>query len=229
MAEEQKSAEEFEKDFLELKERCKILFEADPSQAHTDASLRRFLRAFQDVDVAFKMLLKYNKWRREFGVDSLSPDDPDIAEEMATGKVHILRNRDNKGRPVIYVAARKHNAYDRDIDKLRKFLVYILESACKKCNESVIDNLLLIFDLKGFTLASMDYQFVKSLIWLFSRNYPERLGNCLIINSPLIFTGCWTVISPWLNEVTASKVTFVSDETELCKYINPDALPPDDS
>lgn len=28
----------------------------------------------------------------------------------------------------MYVAARKHNAYERDIDKLKKFLVYILVS-----------------------------------------------------------------------------------------------------
>ena len=69
-------------------------------QAHTDASLRRFLRAFVDVDVAFKQLLKCNKWRREYKVTTLSPEDPDVAEEMATGKVHILRNRDNKGRSV---------------------------------------------------------------------------------------------------------------------------------
>lgn len=229
MTAREKSAEELEKDFVELKERCQIIFEADPSQVHTDSSIRRFLRAFIDVDVAFKMLLKCNKWRREFKVTALSPDDPDIATEMASGKVHILRCRDNKGRPVVYVAARKHNAYERDIDKLKKFLVFILESSCKKCDESVIDNLLLIFDLKGFTLSCMDYQFVKNLIWLLSRNYPERLGACIIINSPLIFTGCWTVIRPWLNDVTASKVTFVNDEHELCQYINPDALPPDDS
>ncbi|KAL8613468.1 hypothetical protein ACOMHN_007511 [Nucella lapillus] len=250
MAAVEKSPEEFEKDFEELKERCQVLFEADPSQAHTDASLRRFIRAFIEVDVAFKQLLKCNKWRHEYQVTSLTPDDPDIAEEMATGKVHILRNRDNKGRqqgqvskcsckllrfqdnkgrPVVYVAARKHNAYDRDLTKLLKFFVYILESACKKCNESVIDNLLLIFDLKSFTLSSMDYQFVQNIIRLFSRNYPERLGACLIINSPLIFSGCWSVIRPWLNEVTASKVTFVGSEVELCQYINPDALPPYDS
>lgn len=67
-------------------------------QAHSDASLKRFLRAFTDVDVTMKQLLKCNKWRREYGVDSLSPDDPDITAEMTTGKVHILRNRDNKGR-----------------------------------------------------------------------------------------------------------------------------------
>ena len=31
-------------------------------------------------------------------------------------------------RPVIYVVARKHNVYERDIDKFTKFIVYILVS-----------------------------------------------------------------------------------------------------
>ncbi len=33
------------------------------------------------------MLLKCNKWRKEFGVDKLKADDPDIEFEMKTGKV----------------------------------------------------------------------------------------------------------------------------------------------
>ncbi|XP_071087390.1 uncharacterized protein [Haliotis cracherodii] len=217
-----------EKDFEELKDRCKILFEADPSQAHTDSSLRRFLKAFGDVDVAFKQLLKCNKWRREFGVAKLTPEDEDVMNELAAGKVHILRQRDSKGRPVVHVAARKHNVYERDIDKFTRFIVYILETACKKCNEDVIDSLCIIFDLKGFTLSCMDYQFIKNLIWLLSKNYPERLGICLIINSPMMFSGCWAAIRPWLNDVTASKVRFVADDLDLCKFVHPDALPPDD-
>lgn len=44
----------------------------------------------------------------------------------------------------------------------------------------------------------MDYGFVKQLIWLLSRRYPERLGKCLIVNSPFIFTGCWALIRLWL-------------------------------
>ncbi|XP_041360134.1 CRAL-TRIO domain-containing protein C3H8.02-like [Gigantopelta aegis] len=228
MAENGSTDEVEEKDFKELKERCKIIFEADPSQTHTDSSLRRFLRAFGDVDPAFKQLLKCNKWRHEYGVENLSPDDDDILREISIGKIHILRNRDSQGRPVIYVIARKHNVYERDIDKFTKFIVYILETACKKCNEEIIDNLCIIFDLKNFSLSCMDYQFIKNLIWLLSKYYPERLGICLIINSPMMFSGCWAIIRPWLNEVTARKVTFVSDIQQLCQYIHPDALPPDD-
>lgn len=32
-------------------------------------------------------------------------------------------------RPIVYVAVRKHNVYERDIDKFTKFIVYILVSA----------------------------------------------------------------------------------------------------
>lgn len=67
-------------------------------QIFSEGSLRRFLRAFVDVDLAFKRLIKCNIWRSEFCVSELSPEDPDIAKELTTGKAHILRNRDSRGR-----------------------------------------------------------------------------------------------------------------------------------
>lgn len=72
------------------------------TQAHSDASLRRFLRAFGTADLACKNLLKSNKWRQEFGVESLSPEDKDIQEELISRKITILRPRDTKGRYVTW-------------------------------------------------------------------------------------------------------------------------------
>ncbi|KAH7968096.1 hypothetical protein HPB52_005581 [Rhipicephalus sanguineus] len=89
------------------------------------------------------------------------------------------------------------------------------ESASRK----VVDNLCIIFDLKDFGLNSMDYPLIKNLIWLLSKHYPERLGICLILNSPTIFSGCW------LNEVTAKKVVFIGSQDDLVKYVHPDILP----
>lgn len=54
-----------------------------------------------------------------------------------------------------------------------------------------------MFDLKDFGMNCMDYQMIKNLIWLLSRHYPERLGVCLIINAPTLFSGCWAVIRAW--------------------------------
>lgn len=42
-------------DLKALKERMKLIADADPSQYHNEFSLRRFLRAFKTVDAAFQV------------------------------------------------------------------------------------------------------------------------------------------------------------------------------
>jgi len=220
------TAEPSEAEYAKFKSLCNIIFDADPAQKQSEACLLRFMRAFLTADQAFTMLVKCIKWRREFGVESLSDADPDIKMEIDSKKAILLRHRDFNGRPILYISARKHSANDRDIDRLTKFIVYMLELACKKCNEEIIDTLCIVFDLKDFSTNNMDYQFVKNLIWLLSHHYPERLGVCLIINAPVLFYGCWTVIKPWLSPVTTNKVLFV-DDVKMRDYIHPDMLPDD--
>ncbi|KAL1490506.1 hypothetical protein ABEB36_013188 [Hypothenemus hampei] len=211
----------------DLKNRMKLISEADPEQYHNDFSLKRYLRAFKTVDSAFQAILKTNKWRKEYGVSQLTPEHPIVKKNLDENKARVLKHRDMHGRPVVYIPAKNHNANERDLDELTKFIVYCLEEACKKCFEEVIDNLCIVFDLKDFGINCMDYQLIKNLIWLLSRHYPERLGVCLIINAPTIFSGCWPVIKGWLDEKTAGKVTFVNSESDLCTYLIPDILPTD--
>eukprot|EP00439_Symbiodinium_sp_Y106_P055414 s3395_g7.t1 len=40
-------------------------------------------------------------------------------------------------------------------------------------------------------------------------HYPERLGRCLLVDAPSVFSGTWSAVRRILNEVTASKVQFV--------------------
>ncbi|XP_055683063.1 uncharacterized protein LOC129789952 [Lutzomyia longipalpis] len=211
-------------DLKALKERMQLIAEADPTQYHNEFSLRRYLRAFKTVDAAFQAILKTNKWRENYGVKDLE-QQPAIQNNLL--KARVLNHRDITGRPVIYIPAKNHNSSERDIDELTKFIVYCLEKACQKCFEEVTDNLCIVFDLAEFSTSCMDYQLVKNLIWLLSKHYPERLGACLIINSPAIFSTIWPVIRAWLDENTSSKVFFVNSEEELCKYLIPDILPND--
>lgn len=223
MAEETKSVNE--NDLKQLKERMSIITSADAGQYHNDFSLKRYLRAFKTVDNAFQAILKTNKWRQEYGVAQLK-EDKDLIEKYAD-KARVLRHRDIVGRPIVYIPAKNHSSSDRNIDELTKFIVYCLEEASLRCFEEVVDNLCIVFDLNNFTLSCMDYQVLKNLIWLLSRHYPERLGICLIVNAPAFFSGCWAVIKGWLDENTASKVTFVGSEMDLCQYLIPDILPSD--
>lgn len=73
-------------------------------------------------------ILKTNKWRAEYGVVGLSLDDPAVKSHYDANRGRVLRHRDMSGRPVIYIPARNHNANDRDVDELTKFIVYCLVS-----------------------------------------------------------------------------------------------------
>ena len=186
--------------------------------------MRRFLRAFLTVDAAFNGIISYNNWRRDYDVDSLKAEDPHIAEQIAKKKAILLRPKDRKGRPIVHVVVRNHITGEVDIEHMTKFVVYMLETTAKSIDEAVIDTTCVVFDLKDFSMSNMDYEVVKELINLLNRYYPERLGVCIILNYPTLFSACWAAIRPWLNEVTASKVQFVSDRKQLGQYLNPDVL-----
>lgn len=53
---------------------------------------------------------------------------PEIKINLEGNKARVLKHRDLFGRPVIYIPAKNHNATNRDIDELTKFIVYCLVS-----------------------------------------------------------------------------------------------------
>jgi hypothetical protein len=63
--------------------------------------LKRFLKAFLTVDQAFEGLVKYIKWRREYGVETLNSTHPDIQTELLTGKVLLPNFKDKAGRYIM--------------------------------------------------------------------------------------------------------------------------------
>lgn len=46
-----------DQDFKELKNRLKIITDADPEQYHNDHSLTRYLKAFKSTDAAFQVYI----------------------------------------------------------------------------------------------------------------------------------------------------------------------------
>ena len=57
--------------------------------------------------------------------------------------------------------------------------------------------------------------------------YPESMGKFYIINAPYLFSTIWTVIKPWLDEVTVKKIQFMSTghKEVLLKQIPAENLP----
>ena len=86
------------------------------------------------------------------------------------------------------------------------------------------EKIVIILDLKGFTMTNMDFEGTKLLIDLLQKKFPENLGNLHILNSPFIFQACWKIIKPWIDKRTAKKVCFVNTE-QLNEYVDISTLP----
>nr|XP_015205179.1 PREDICTED: CRAL-TRIO domain-containing protein C589.09, mitochondrial-like [Lepisosteus oculatus] len=115
--------------------------------------------------------------------------------------------RQRQPRPIILIAVSLCNNKDATQDSLTRFIVYLLEMAGERCDEEVCDTLCIIFYMKDFSVNCLEYCFIKSMIWLLSHYYPERLGVWLFVNLP--FSSCWPIICKWLDERTAKNVVFV--------------------
>ena len=58
-------------------------------------------------------------------------------------------------------------------------------------------------------------------------NYPETLGKMYIINAGMLFSAVWTIVKPFLDPVTQSKIVIISGsgKKELKKEIDEYYLP----
>jgi len=207
-----------------------------------DASLLRFLRARKfDVPAAKAMLLSCEKWRKEFGVDDIVKNF-DFTEKEQVDKYYpqFYHKMDKDGRPVyieqlgkldfkaLYACTTQDRLLKRLVYEYEKFLTSRLP-ACSAAVGHPVETSCTILDLKDVSLTNFyrvkDYVFAASGIG--QDRYPECMGKFYIINAPWLFNGVWTVIKPWLDEVTVSKIDIIGSgyKDKLLAQIPKENLP----
>ncbi|KAG0207661.1 hypothetical protein BGX28_001179 [Mortierella sp. GBA30] len=199
---------------------------------HPDSLLLRFLRARKwNVTNGMNMILKAFKWRLEDDIEEVKSKSEDELDEkyrgfrlqMEMGKSYV-HGTDKMGRPVVYINVRMHKPADQDPKALEKFTIYVMETG-RLMIQPPVETACLIFDMTGFSLANMDYNFVKFLVQCFEAYYPESLGVLVIHKAPFVFWGVWKIIEPWLDPVVASKIRFTRNDKELTEIIDANHLP----
>jgi len=112
------------------------------------------------MDKALNGLKKHVEWREEFHVDALlAGNTSSFAREMQQDKV-LVTGHDKLGRPIMTILVRKHDKNNRNLEELRSYIIYTLESAMRRTKPED-EKLVLLFDLTKFGLGSMDYDAVK--------------------------------------------------------------------
>jgi len=207
-----------------------------------DATLLRFLRARKfDVVKAKEMLISAEKWREEFGVENIMKEF-DFKEKAQVDKFYpqCYHKMDKDGRPIyierlglldikqLYAITTPERQIERLVYEYEKFITERLP-ACAKAVGHPVETSCTILDLDNVSLSNFyrvkDY--VMQTASIGQDRYPESMGKFYIINAPWAFSAVWSMIKPWLDEVTVSKIQILGGgyKTALLQQITPENLP----
>jgi hypothetical protein len=144
----------------------------------TRECLLRYLRATKwNVSEAETRLQNTLTWRREYGLEKLTPDY--ISIENETGK-QVLLGYDINGRPCLYLLPSNQNT--EKSDRQLEHLVFMLERAIDIMgpDQETVALLVNFNETKSGQNASMGQ--AKQTLGFLQNHYPERLGRALVIN-----------------------------------------------
>ncbi|KAL8223010.1 hypothetical protein R6Q57_020409 [Mikania cordata] len=113
------------------------------------------------VDEAISKLTKAIKWRQEFGVTEITEES--VRRVAATGKSYVHDSLDVNGRPVLIVVPSKHIPEMFEQIEDERLCVFLLEKAISSLPEGK-EQILGIFDLRGFGLKNSDLKFLTFLV-----------------------------------------------------------------
>ncbi|KAL5747159.1 hypothetical protein ACOSQ2_024456 [Xanthoceras sorbifolium] len=173
------------------------------------------------VDEAVGKLTKAIKWRQEFSVSELNEES--VKGVAETGKAYLHDFLDIKGRPVLVVVASKHIPSKHDHVENEKLCTFLVEKALSKLPPGK-EEILGLFDLRGFGTENADLTFLTFLFDVFYYYYPKRLGEVLFVEAPFVFKPFWQLVKPLVKHY-ASLVKFCSVETVRKEYFTESTLP----
>ncbi|KAK9766069.1 cytosolic factor, phosphatidylinositol/phosphatidylcholine transfer protein [Basidiobolus ranarum] len=211
-------------------------------ERHDDYCLLRFLRARKfDIAASKKMFIDCENWRVEFQVDDLVKNfEFTEGPEVQAVYPRFYHKTDKDGRPVYIEKVGQLDLKKlfaiTDEERLTKNHVVSYEillnqrfPACSAQAGHHIETSCTIIDLKGVSLLSFPQVagMIKRTSTIAQNYYPEILGRMFIINAPMLFSSVWRLITPFLDEVTVSKIFILGSgyKSKLLEYIDAENLP----
>lgn len=149
-------------------------------------------------------------------------DKHEVFKQKLQSGTFSVKGCDKNGRPAVFINAARHNKNDRDLEELKRLIIFTMETVLQMAQPHE-ERMVIVFDLSGFGMSCMDYDALKMLVNILSFNYPETLSVSYVVNAPFLFWGCWGLIKPWLDPVTAAKVQFVKQDN-LKNYFDESVL-----
>ncbi|XVE87617.1 hypothetical protein DITRI_Ditri19aG0002200 [Diplodiscus trichospermus] len=208
-------------------------------QGYQAGTLERFLKAREwNVVKAHKMLVDCLLWRVQNDIDNILAR-PIVPAELyrAVRDSHLIgmSGHSREGLPVFAIGAGL-STFDKasvhyyvqshiQINEYRDR--EILPSASKKHGRP-ITTCIKVLDMTGLKLSALSQIKLLTIIsTIDDLNYPEKTNTYYIVNAPYVFSACWKVVKPLLQERTRKKIQVLpgSGRDELEKIMDYESLP----
>ncbi|KAJ7967852.1 Phosphatidylinositol/phosphatidylcholine transfer protein [Quillaja saponaria] len=208
-------------------------------QGYLTETLERFLKAREcNVTKAHKMLVDCLNWRVQNEIDNIlsKPIVPtDLYRAVRDSQLIGLSGYSKEGLPVFAIGvglstfdkASVHYYVQSHIQMNEYRDLVLLPSASKKYKRP-ITTCVKVLDMTGLKFSALSQIKLLTIIsTIDDMNYPERTNTYYIVNAPYIFSACWKVVKPLLQERTRRKVQVLPGcgRDELLKIMDYASLP----
>ncbi|WOK95238.1 hypothetical protein Cni_G03945 [Canna indica] len=222
----------------ELDDPLKITFQ-NVHQGYPHETLVRFLKARDwSIPKAHKMLVDCLNWRVQNLIDDIlakpiTPDD--LYRAIRESQLIGLSGYTKDGHPVFAIGVglstynkASVNYYVQSHIQMNEYRDRIILPAATKKYGRHISTCVKVLDMTGLKLSALSQIKLLTIIsTVDDLNYPEKTETYYIVNAPYIFSACWKVVKPLLQERTRRKVQVLQGcgRDELLKIMDYASLP----
>lgn len=208
-------------------------------QGYPAENLCRFLKARDgNISKAHKMIRDCLDWRTQNEIDDIlaKPIVPeDLYRAVRDSQLVGMSGYTKEGLPVVavgvglstYDKASIHYYVQSHIQMNEYRDRVILPSATRKYGRH-INTCVKILDMTGLKLSALNQiKILTAISTIDDLNYPEKTDRYYIVNAPYIFSACWKVVRPLLQERTRKKIQVLQGcgRDELLKIMDYASLP----
>ncbi|XP_003978513.1 alpha-tocopherol transfer protein isoform X1 [Takifugu rubripes] len=194
--------------------------------------LLKFLRARDfDVELALKLLLNYQTWRKESPEISKCLSPSSVLGLLNTSYHAVFQQRDHTGSRVLIYRIGQWSP--KDWSAFQVFQVSLMTSEIISTEtETQRHGLKVIFDLKGWSLSHA-LQFspflARKISSVLSDSFPLKVRGIHLLNEPMFFHPVFTMIRPFLSEKIRQRIHMHGTDFQdsLGDFFSPPVLPPE--
>ncbi|MED6121431.1 hypothetical protein PIB30_030023 [Stylosanthes scabra] len=208
-------------------------------QGYVTETLMRFLKAREwNPSKAHKMLVDCLNWRVQNDIDNILSRPiipPDLYRAVRDSQLIGLSGYSREGLPVFAIGAglstldkASVHYYVQSHIQINEYRDRVILPDASKKHGRPITKCIKVLDMTGLKLSALNQ--IKMLTIISSiddLNYPEKTETYYIVNTPYIFSACWKVVKPLLQERTKRKVQVLPGcgRDELLKIMDYSSLP----